>query len=106
MGEASETFVVEGSDGPVEVTLRRYGVREIVERMARAERWANNVEERQPARVEGNRQARRKAAARARKEFTTKVSDPMIPAPPWLAAGETWLRQHADMCRHPSRYMA
>jgi hypothetical protein len=37
--------------------------------------------------------------------MTTEATDPMDPPPPWLAEGEKWLCQHADMCQHPSRYM-
>lgn len=34
-----------------------------------------------------------------------EATDPMDPPPPWLARGESWLQQHANMCQHPSRYM-
>lgn len=94
MSGATETVEIAGADGgPVTVTLRRRGVREILRCVGRA--GEINRMEGEPARFDGNSLARRKAAAQARKGIVVMplVLCPVDPSAQRVARGRAEVKQ-------------
>lgn len=78
MSGATETFDITCSDGELfAVTFRRRGVREILHCVDRFEHADDSTRMEEPGWFEGNRRARRKAAAQARKGVVAKPAAPV-----------------------------